>query len=295
MKKVLIGIFSAALMVGGAAAQDAAAPAGTPPPEPQTSNPAQPQTSSPANTQAPQQLPDSQAPATQPAPQSAPQQPAAQTQSPQANAASAQPGAIKRVAPGSVIPVQLTKSIDAKKAKTGDEVVAKVTQDLKSNSGEVVFAKDTKVVGHVTEAQARSKEQKESQVGIMFDKAVTKTGDMQLPMSIQAVIAPQNPNSTDQGGTEAATATTGNGARPSGMSGSSQAQPSAAPTGSTSTGAENTAPPRPQITGNTQGVVGFSNLNLAAAPNASQGSVLSSDKNNVKLDSGTFMLLRVNQ
>jgi hypothetical protein len=200
------------------------------------------------------------------------------------------------VAPGSVIPVQLTKSIDAKKAKTGDEVVAKVTQDLKSNSGEVVFAKDTKVVGHVTEAQARSKEQKESQVGIMFDKAVTKTGDMQLPMSIQAVIAPQNPNSSDQGGTEAATATTGSGARPSGMSGSSQAQPPpAAPTGSTPTGAENTAPPRPQITGNTQGVVGFSNLSLAAAPDATQGSVLSSDKNNVKLDSGTFMLLRVNQ
>ena len=59
-----------------------------------------------------------------------------------------------------MIPVQLTKTIDAKKAKPGDEVVAKVTMDLKTNSGEVVVPKDTKVVGHVTESQARSKDRK---------------------------------------------------------------------------------------------------------------------------------------
>ena len=299
MKTALIGLFSAALLVGGAAAQDAT-PTGTPPPEPQTSNPSQPQTSTPADTQTPQQLPESQATANQNSPQSAPQQPATQTQTPQtqvpqASSASTQPNTIKRVAPGNVIPVELTKSIDAKKAKSGDEVVAKVTRDLKSNSGEVVFAKDTKVVGHVTEAQARNKDQKESQVGIMFDKAVTKTGDMQLPMSIQAVIAPQNPNNTDQGGNNATAATAGT-ARPSGMSGSNQVQPPTPPsTGSTGASTESAPAPRPQITGNTQGVVGFSNLNLAAASDANQGSILTSDKNNVKLDSGTFMLLRVNQ
>lgn len=49
------------------------------------------------------------------------------------------------------------------------------------------------------------------------------------------------------------------------------------------------------ITGNTQGVVGISDLKLMAAPNGSQGSVVSSDKSNVKLESGTFMLLRVAQ
>src|ERR1700728_597418 len=65
-----------------------------------------------------------------------------------------------RIAPGSVIPVELRKTIDAKKVKTGDEVEAKTTQDLKSNNGEVVLPKDTKVMGHITEVQARSKEQK---------------------------------------------------------------------------------------------------------------------------------------
>jgi hypothetical protein len=69
-----------------------------------------------------------------------------------------------RIASGSVIPVQLTKGIDAKKAKTGDEVDARVTQDLKSGSGELIVPKDTKVIGHITEAQARTKDQKASEV-----------------------------------------------------------------------------------------------------------------------------------
>ena len=49
------------------------------------------------------------------------------------------------------------------------------------------------------------------------------------------------------------------------------------------------------ITGNTQGVVGIPNLKLSTEPNPTQGSLLSSEKNNVKLDSGTVLLLRVNQ
>jgi hypothetical protein len=49
------------------------------------------------------------------------------------------------------------------------------------------------------------------------------------------------------------------------------------------------------ITGNTQGVVGIPDLKLSTASGSTQASVLSSEKNNVKLDSGTLMLLRVNQ
>src|SRR5260370_20377026 len=115
--------------------------------------------------------------------------------SPSAQASSGQASGAPRSALGSIIPVQLIKSIDAKKVKTGDEVEARVTQDLKAGSGELVVPKDTKVVGHVTEVQARSKEQKESQVGIAFDHAVMKNGgDMTLPVSIQAVIAPPTLN-----------------------------------------------------------------------------------------------------
>ncbi len=221
-----------------------------------------------------------------------------------AQASSAQANGAPKIAPGSVIPVQLTKSIDAKKMKTGDEVEARVTQDLKAGNGELVVPKDTKVVGHVTEVQARSKEQKESQVGIAFDRAVMKNGgDVTLPMSIQAIIAPPtlNADNNNAGGQQSAgqpaSAPSGGGGRYSGMGAGAPPQ---APTSSTAGGEGQTSGQagtnaHQPITGNTQGVVGISNLKLSAAPDATQGSVVSSEKNNVKLESGTFMLLRVNQ
>src|ERR1700730_18098115 len=180
MQKILVTVFSGVLFLGAAAAQDSATPApGSPASEPQTSAP-----------QTQPQSPESPTPATQSSPESsAPRS----TQPPQTGANSAAATGARRIAPGSVIPVLLTKTIDAKKAKTGDEVVAKVTQDLKTNSGDVIVSKDTKILGHVTAAQAHSKEQKESQVGIAFDRAVEKNGnEIQMPMSIQAIIGPQN-------------------------------------------------------------------------------------------------------
>jgi hypothetical protein len=230
-------------------------------------------------------------------------QPAPPSTSAPATAPTAPAGSEPRIAPGSVIPVQLAKSIDAKKAKQGDEVIAKVTQDLRSNAGAVVVPKDTKVVGHVTQAQPRSKEQKESQVSIAFDRAVLKNGEqVQMPMSIQAIIAPPNRNpanataSTEQGSSypsaPASQAPYGGG-RAGSMGGGMAPQtpgvpeaPGSAPAGSRT---------QPSITGDTKGVVGIPDLKLSAAPDPAQGSLVSSEKNNVKLDNGTYLLLRVNQ
>jgi hypothetical protein len=215
------------------------------------------------------------------------------------------PNAAPRIAPGSVIPVQLTKGIDAKKAKTGDAIEARVTQDMKTGSGEIVVPKDTKVVGHITEAQARSKDHKESQVGIAFDHAVMKDGDdVALPMSIQAVIAPPNSNANNNAGSESAgqpaAAPNYGGSqgssvgRSGGMGSGTQTQSTNAPASSESSPSQTAANAREPITGNTQGVVGIANLKLEMADDAAQGSVVSSEKNNVKLETGTMMLLKVN-
>src|SRR5262249_58805326 len=75
-------------------------------------------------------------------------------------------------------------------------------QDMKTNSGNVVLPKDTKILGHVTSAQARGKEQKESALSITFDHAVVKGDQMPLPMSIQAVIVPSSSNPAGSGGDE---------------------------------------------------------------------------------------------
>jgi hypothetical protein len=259
MNRVLITIVAIALLCGSLTAQVPQPNSGSMPQAQSTGQPATPTASAPVNTGT--------APANIPA----------------------------RLAPGSILPVQLTKSIDAKKAKTGDEVVAKVTQDLRSNAGAVIVPKDTKIIGHITEAQARSKEQKESQLAIVFDHAVLKNGEaMQMPMSIQAIIAPRNPgNSASNPGSEPG-GTPSLGGRQGPMGG---AVPTAsvpkAPADTSSNGSAQ-GQGQPPISGNTQGVVGIENLKLAAAADAKQGSVVSSEKSNVKLDDGTLLLLRVN-
>src|SRR4029077_3953594 len=176
--------------------------------------------------------------------------------------------------------------------------------DLKTNSGEIVVAKDTKVVGHVTEAQTRSKEQKDSQVGILFDRAVMKNdGEMEMPMSIQAIIAPQGSNSgnANNGNDQSTAAPSANGsgassnsARDPRMGGAPPPAHNASTGSNTPTDDSTAASAHEPITGKTEGVVGLRDLKLATTA-ASQGSVVSSEKNNVKLESGTFMLLRVNE
>ena len=274
-----------AVLLGGAVlytvafAQSPSTTPSQPEAQPATAQP-QPQTSQPQTTQ----------------PQTGPSAPATS----RADQQTATSG--PRIAPGSVIPVQLTKTIDAKKAKAGDQVVAKVTMDLKTSSGEVLVPKDTKVTGHVTEAQARNKEQKESQLGIAFDRASLKNGDMTMPMSIQAVIAPTS-NTPNGGSDEGASAPSGGSPAPSasgssrgsmGSSGQTAASSTAPSTNTEGTEGPQQAGARPPINGNTQGVVGISNLTLQHGANAAQGSVLSSEKNNVKVESGTMLLLKVN-
>jgi hypothetical protein len=217
--------------------------------------------------------------------------------------ATAQSGAL-RIAPGSVIPVQLTKTIDAKKVKPGDEVVTKVTQDLRTQNGSVVIPKDTEIVGHVTEAQTRTKEQKESQLGLSFDRAVMKSGgEMNLPMSIQAVIGQRNTAENNNSGVApspeapAPAPSAGNSQSPNGrnMGGGIPPGPANEPPGGGEQGNTQGSSQRPPITSSTQGIVGLAHMQLSSSSGAPTGSVLTSDKNNVKLESGTMMLLRVSQ
>jgi len=289
MKKMLLTICGGLLLAGVAVAQDTTTPSNAPQPQDQQTPSPAPEAQPAPETAAPSPQPQAQPPAAQ-----APGQPTSAGTPAPASATGNPP----KIAPGSVIPAQLAKSIDAKKAKSGDEVVAKVTQDLKTNRGEVIVPKDTKMVGHVTEAQAHSKEQKQSQVGIAFDHAVMKDGtSLPLPMSIQAIIAPSSASPGATANDQAAPPP------PQGMAGgpgqTSRPAPAQGTTSSSDTGSPSDAQAspsaRPQITGQTQGVVGISNLSLSPTPDPTMGSVVSSDKNNVKLDSGLLLLLRVNQ
>lgn len=76
---------------------------------------------------------------------------------------------------GALMYLELSKSVDAKKAKPGDEVSAILLADVLSH-GRIVFLTDSKLLGHVTEAQPHTKEKPESRLGIVFDRIILKGG-----------------------------------------------------------------------------------------------------------------------
>src|SRR6266404_8149160 len=220
-------------------------------------------------------------------------------------------------AAGSTVQAELTKPVDVRKNKPGDAVIAKTTQDVKSD-GHVVLPKGSKIVGRVTQAQARAKGQEESQLGMAFDHAVLKDGT-QVPaaFTIQAIgrseseAAAATAAETDgmmAGGSAGGMTSGGGGAGMQGRGGlggvTSTAGGVVNSTGSVAGGAVNTAGSAGAgvtggVTGNlgatSQGVVGMPGMTLSSATSsmAGVGSFISSKESNVRLDSGTRMILGV--
>src|SRR5215475_11728798 len=71
------------------------------------------------------------------------------------------------------IVAELTDSINARKLKVGDKVKAEVTQDVVAK-GKILIPVESRLIGHVTEAQARTDKDHPSRLGIVFDKIVFK-------------------------------------------------------------------------------------------------------------------------
>ena len=239
-----------------------------------------------------------------------------------ANASASAGGTSAGVSSGMTINTELQTTLDARKCHPGQRVVAKTTQDVKED-GHIVLRKGTQLIGHVTEAQAKTKANAESSVGIVFDEAVTKKGE-EVPFhaTIQALAAAQSMSaaSLDNDMMEPSGAPMGSGGGSMGggvMGGAGSAVGSAAGTtrgmagnlpqtangavGATSATAASAGGnlrglnAAGQLTSASSGVIGMNDINLtSAAANSTQGSVVTSAKHNVHLSSGTQMLLRVN-
>ena len=204
---------------------------------------------------------------------------------------------------GSTIPVMLEKWVDARKSKVGDEVIAKTKENVKSE-GRVVLPKGSKIIGHVTEAKAGTKEEAESAVGIAFDHAVLKDGrEIPLALEIQA-IAPDEESTSSAMGTAPGTAGGTTGAAPplavQGNAAGAMADPNAGTPGriaSPANGAEGAVgdlSPTGGLTPSCHGVLGIDGLALSPeTANSAQGSLIISQRRNVHLDGRTQMMLRV--
>lgn len=218
------------------------------------------------------------------------------------------------LASGTTLNAELTHSLDAKSAKPGDEVTAKVTEDVKSN-GKVVVHKGSKLVGHVTEARARTKDNADSQLGIVFDKAVLKSGEeLSFNGAMQAMAPPVNAalaasgeessmiNAPSPGGGGGARRSGGGGlvggvtSTATGVTGGATGAVTGATTGTVNGtgGLVGGLTAQGRLTNASQGAIGLQGLTLTSATAGSaQGSVVSSTTRNVKLESGTQMLLKV--
>lgn len=209
---------------------------------------------------------------------------------------------------GSTVQAELSKPVDVRKNKPGDEVIAKTTQDVKSD-GKVVLPKGSKIVGKVTQARARDKGQQVSQLGIAFDHAILKDG-RQVPMAfaIQAISVSQAAAAASMADDSAAMEGNAGGmARASGSGGAGRSGATGGLAGgvaSTAGGVVNTtggaagttlhSAAGGELTSTSQGV-GIPGLTLSpvASSTTTAGSVMSSSTSNVHLDSGTRMILKV--
>jgi hypothetical protein len=204
------------------------------------------------------------------------------------------------LAPGTLLAVELSKSLDARKTKANDRVEAKTATDMLAH-GRIVVPRNTKIIGHVTEAKAHSKDSPDSKLGVAFDRMLLKDGrEVPLQLAVQAIARPLQSGSSAEGSMT-----------PANRQGRVSMPGLHAPLGDASTSGEATSNVPPSYPGDlapipdpmtpsnltvvplsptSKGVVGMKGLSLDTSGPAA---VLSSNSGNVHLDGGTQLILRV--
>ena len=229
---------------------------------------------------------------------------------------------------GSYILVELSNTLKAKKLKVGDKVKAEVSQDVVSH-GKVIIPVETKLVGHVTEVSARDSTNPESRLGIVFDRILLKRfRDINFEAVVQSVSqpvvrkskvdepsqmlppsmvggvsrdAPSGPPGRGSTSSSSSRSASGSGSRVSASVSTFQTPITVKQSPSThvdssaallATATESTG--KPMSVGMPRGVFGLKGLSLSTAPSSNTpGPVIVSNTDNVRLDSGTQILLQV--
>lgn len=227
------------------------------------------------------------------------------------------------LSPGTTLIAEFSGTLNAKKLKPGDKVKAVLTQDLIAG-GRLVAKSETKLVGHVVEVQARSDENPESRLSVVFDKMrLKKHHELNFQAVVQALAPPaQRRSLVDEPDPmmPPATGSIGGMSRGQGRRGMSSGRTSSSATtlsdfptslgqvavvgsnpgnlpgnsrGTASRPASGGATP---ISGGTgvRGVYGLKDLTLQAEKSgANSATAIVSKKSNVKLDNGTQVILLV--
>lgn len=208
------------------------------------------------------------------------------------------PPANNDLSPGTTICATLATTIDAKNANPGDAIAAHVTLPVLAK-GKVFLPNDAKITGHIVSAKKRSRGGAESEVAIVFERAVLKDGTVvPLSLTVQAIGRPaltaaeiadqdlSNPAPINARRGQPSTST----GRQTTMNTPATARevPQPGPPD-----VDEPEPEHPALDTGSHGAVGLPNLRLIESSDATSGSVVRAMKKNVKLESGMEMILRV--
>ena len=199
------------------------------------------------------------------------------------------------IAPSGAFVAELTKSLDAKKAKTNQPIEARLTMDVLSH-GEIAIPRGTRIIGHITAAKAQTKEVPGSIVEVAFDRIVLKNKrEIPLQATIQAVGAP-----TQTFASEASSDMDLTGSQlPLGKNAMKHHISSAYPSSLHSANSTSSSPEpvdrsgphsNPVLGPASRGVVGIKGIGVS---NTAHGSTIRSASGNLHLSSGTQLVLRV--
>jgi hypothetical protein len=206
---------------------------------------------------------------------------------------------------GTRINAALESAIDARTAKPGDRVTAKVTKDVKQNH-QTVLHKGDRLVGRVTKAESESKAKSGSELGVVFDQVARGESTTQLNAVLTSVVSARGseqsqpdavpvelPGPAASGRSRSGSPASGGGLV-GGVTGAVGSTVGVAGSASGNVGAGLGA------TGNSAGSVMSTPLNsihvdtiLAAEQQTAGSSVLSTKKGNLALDSGTVLQFKV--
>ena len=193
----------------------------------------------------------------------------------------------------------LTSSLESRSATAGQEFTLKTISDVMVD-GQLIIPKGSRVLGFVTEAVTKGKDQSQSELWLVIEKAVRSDGsEVPLQAIIAALAAPENnslsedptygmmhSNQPTQRINAASAASSG-----SGLPAASKASSTAAVATANLKG---TMDKSSVLDENSQGAIGYDDFSIAwhliTPPPIT---VISSKGKNVKLKSGTQMLLRM--
>ena len=214
---------------------------------------------------------------------------------------------------GTDLVAELNHSVNSKKAKLGDPVKATLTQDVLAH-GKIVLRRGSRLLGYVTEAKARTKGDGESRLGMVFDKALLKGGqEIDFTALLRALAPPVRYSAVDKPDMMGPPML-------GGLNGQSGPQAMSGPLGGTSmshgsgssintgSGTQNQAAKAAQYSaaafnpttaeggvmgGGSRGVFGIPGIKLGPAGRGQRGTVITSTNRDVKLDSGTQLVIQV--